>query len=677
MPLHKTKAVFLHSDYMDAYTFLTPSESEALHKSISVGYWKYIIVNGIPTEMYADSVMDELVGTDESYTPQQRLQFFVERVYPEDRPVLSRYAAEMNFVETEVEYRYNHPVWGLRLVRCTGIKAREENGIIVQIGKHQDITDRVHLDYETSQEDHILSLLTQRLYGFNITLDIYTGKFTFIKGSSMERVVAAMEKTNDFSECVKLACQHTHPDYVDQLANMLSFENMRANSDKTGFYASMEFPFKYSDMEEYAWHELNMFMEPDGQKKHIVNILGRDITEAHRKADTEAQLQIANAANKSKTQFLFNMSHDIRTPMNAIIGFTNLLEKHLDNKERALDYIKKIQSSNTFLLSLINNVLEMARIESGKAMLDEAPCHIGSFLDMLIAIFDAQMTEKNITFTNSIDVEHDHILCDSTKLREVFLNLLSNAHKYTPEGGNVTIITEELKSDKPGYGLYRTTVRDNGIGMSADYLPHLFEEFSRERTTTESKVKGTGLGMPIVKQLVELMEGTIEVESEVGIGTTFTITIPHRIVDETYEDELHEEAVAFDERTFSGKRILLAEDNDLNAEIATAILLEFGLNVDLAKDGLACVDMLCKAPSGYYDLILMDIQMPNLDGYQATAHIRTLSDETKANIPIIAMTANAFEEDKKNALNAGMNGHLAKPININSLMAELSRALLE
>ena len=383
--------------------------------------------------------------------------------------------------------------------------------------------------------------------------------------------------------------------------------------------------------------------------------------------------QNAQAANEAKTNFLFNMSHDIRTPMNAIIGYACLMEKHLDNPEKLEDYLGKMRASGDMLLELINNVLEMARIESGAMVLDEAVWDAFEMNDSLFAILDEQMKAKGIRFTRSIDVEHRFVYCDSLKLREIFLNILSNAYKYTLEGGSVSMDLVEIPSDREGYALYQTTIADTGIGMSEDYLPHIFDEFSRERTATESRVQGTGLGLSIVKRLVELMDGSIEVTSKLGEGTTFVVSLYHRISSE--EALAAPESENIEATDFVGKRILLAEDNDLNAEIAAEILEEIGLHVERAEDGIVAVDMLAKAPAGHYDLVLMDIQMPNLDGYGAVRRIRALDDAAKAGIPIVAMTANAFEEDKQNAIAAGMNDHMAKPIDIDDLMRTLDKHL--
>ncbi|MDO4482999.1 MAG: response regulator [Clostridia bacterium] len=382
-------------------------------------------------------------------------------------------------------------------------------------------------------------------------------------------------------------------------------------------------------------------------------------------AELEAAMKEAENANSAKTTFLFNMSHDIRTPMNAIIGFRNLLEKHQDNPEKRAGYLRKIDDASTVLLSIINNVLEMARIEKGTLEVEEIPWSAEEFTDSLYSIFSDMMRQKNITFTQDFQAEHPYVYCDPIKQREIFTNIISNAYKYTNPGGTVHMSLRELPAEKEGWVLYRTTVTDTGLGMSEEFLPHLFEEFARENNTTDAKVEGTGLGMPIVKRLVELLNGTIEVTSVKGKGTTFTVTIPHRIADAS--TLVRHDDIAIDHTSFIGKRLLLAEDNDLNAEIATEILEEEGFAVIRAEDGERCLHLLEAAPAGYFALILMDIQMPNMNGYEATRAIRALPDKSKASIRILAMTANAFEEDRKNALAAGMDGHIAKPIDIKRL----------
>ena len=388
----------------------------------------------------------------------------------------------------------------------------------------------------------------------------------------------------------------------------------------------------------------------------------------------EQTAEKARLANEAKTRFLFNMSHDIRTPMNAIIGFSELLEEHLDEREKATNYVQKIKSSSEFLLSLINDMLEMARIESGKATLSPAPVNSRELMESLEAVFEPATTKKHLKYMCTLNIRHDYIVCDETKVREILLNILGNSVKYTPDGGQVSLNVTELSSAKAGCVSTRIVVEDTGIGMSQEYLPHIFEEFTRERTSTESKVVGAGLGLPIVKALVELMNGTIQVESELGKGTKTTIKLSFPIATEDQIAALHYEPVDAEKADFKGRRILLAEDNYLNAEIAITILEEHGFQIEHAEDGQICVDMLRAQPAGYYDLILMDIQMPNLNGYQASKAIREMGGP-KSQIPIIAMTANAFDEDKKKAMGAGMNAHIAKPFDIQVLLDTMEQEL--
>ena len=402
-------------------------------------------------------------------------------------------------------------------------------------------------------------------------------------------------------------------------------------------------------------------------------LMNRRQKDLQHEAALEKSAQEARAANEAKTRFLFNMSHDIRTPMNAIIGFSELLEKHIDEKDKVLDYTEKIRSSSAFLLSLINYVLEMARIESGKAVLKEEPGDLCALMQTLSDVFEPSVQQKKLTCTYHTDVEHPYIVSDRTKVREILLNVISNAIKYTPEGGHIAVSVKELPSEKPKTGRYTFTVQDDGIGMSEEYLPHIFEEFTREHTSTESKVIGTGLGLPIVKALVEWMHGSIDVQSKLGAGTTVTITLGFPLADET-QKSVEEQNAEGDAAQLKGCRILLAEDNDLNAEIVVTILEESGLTVERTADGELCIEALKAHPAGYYDAILMDIQMPNMDGYQATKIIRNLSGNYRT-IPIIAMTANAFDEDRQKALSVGMDAHLAKPVDVERLFGTLRKVI--
>ena len=396
----------------------------------------------------------------------------------------------------------------------------------------------------------------------------------------------------------------------------------------------------------------------------------RRLKDALHAEELEKTAQKAEAANEAKTRFLFNMSHDIRTPMNAIIGFSDLLEKHIDEKEKVTDYINKIKSSSSLLLSLINYILEMARIESGKADLREEVGYIQELQDSLQAVFEPTLIEKGLTYSAHLDVQHKYIIYDKTKTSEILLNIIGNSIKYTPAGGHISLDISELPSDNNKTALYQIVIEDTGIGMSEEYLPHIFEEFTREHTSTEINVIGTGLGLPIVKSLVDLMGGTIHVESKVNTGTKTTIQLPLLIATQEQLKKVDEKSPDKITTIAHGKRILMAEDNQLNAEIAKTILLERGFEVDCVEDGRQCLMLLKSKPEDYYALILMDIQMPHLNGYDTTRLIRKLKNP-RANIPIIAMTANAFEEDKQKAFSAGMNAHIAKPIDVDILLDTL------
>ena len=380
----------------------------------------------------------------------------------------------------------------------------------------------------------------------------------------------------------------------------------------------------------------------------------------------KAQIQ-AEKANAAKSDFLFNMSHDIRTPMNALLGYSELMKRELTDP-KLLDYQEKMEQSGNLLLSIINNVLDMARIESGKVELDEDYVKIRDIYQGIYKIFQAEAEKKGIHLKMEYDVKHEHVICDETKNREIFLNLISNAVKYTASGGRVTIRITELDCDREDYVRIQTQVIDTGIGMSEEFLPSLFEAFARERNTTAGKVAGTGLGMPIVKKYVDMMGGSIEAESKLGEGSKFTVIMEYRIADKGYYEQDTDPSPDTEETNrISGKHVLLAEDNDLNAEIAEFILEDMGLVVDRVEDGIQCVARMEQKPAGTYDLILMDIQMPNMDGYKATQAIRRLADKKKAGIPIIAMTANAFSEDIQRSLAAGMNAHISKPVDVKTL----------
>ena len=382
----------------------------------------------------------------------------------------------------------------------------------------------------------------------------------------------------------------------------------------------------------------------------------------------------ARMANAAKTRFLFNMSHDIRTPMNAIIGFTHLLSDNLADMKKSREYIGKIQASSNLLLMIINQVLEMARIESGKTVLNKQAVNLREVVQSLNTVFEPEIKEKSLRYHYLVDIEHEHVLCDRTKLEEIVLNIVSNAIKYTEPGGRIILTLKEQACTDANKAAYELTVEDTGIGMDEAYLPHIFEEFSREHTTTETKIAGTGLGLPIVKSLVELMGGTIAVQSKVGVGTVFTVKLAFELAKEEAPAAGAEPQQTLTAEQLKGRSILLAEDNALNAEIATMILTQAGFVVKHVEDGAKCVAELRAMPIGTYDVVLMDVQMPNMDGYAATKAIRELQN-ARAKIPVIAMTANVYDEDKQRAFASGMTGFIAKPLNIKTMLQVLSEQL--
>ncbi len=388
--------------------------------------------------------------------------------------------------------------------------------------------------------------------------------------------------------------------------------------------------------------------------------------------ELEKAVSAADAANAAKSAFLFNMSHDIRTPMNAILGFTQLAEQEDGVSDKVKDYLQKIRISGNKMLSIIDNVLELSRIESGKVTIEETPVAAGSIIDDCMVMIQAEIDKKKQQLTVSKEIIYPYIYVDMARITEIILNLMSNSIKYTNDGGRIHCAISQKEDEREGWCIHELTVSDNGIGMTREFQKHIYESFTRERSSTASGIAGTGLGMGIVKKLVDMMDGTIDLQSKIGEGTTFRVRIPCRIATQEDTQPKTVENIGNPE-DLKGIRILLAEDNDLNAEITVTLLSEVGFTVERAANGVECVEMLKDRPAGYYSIILMDIQMPVLDGYNATSNIRRMDDKAKASIPIVAMTANAFAEDREKALSVGMNDHIAKPVDMSKLVPTIRK----
>ena len=522
--------------------------------------------------------------------------------------------------------------------------------------------------------DRILSAVTDD-FVFLVEVDVKTRIEKIFFVSKGPHPQWSDKKTHKYDESIK--------EYADVV---VAPEDRKRFLEVTEFNALMEY-FKNNDNEciieydvivnggrrRYQGKFTLSTQDPEGAKIYVgvrdTTLIEEERTEYNRKL--MSALAQAEEANKGKSYFLFNMSHDIRTPLNAIIGYSELAKNHLDEKEVLDDYIYKIQTCGRQLLGLIGDVLDMAKIESGNLEISEKPCLCQDLMSDIMISVNESAKKKGLEFEASGNACHSTILCDKVKVQKILLNILSNAVKYTPKGGKISLSVQEKIREDEGLSDFTFVVKDNGIGISKEFLPYIFNSFSRERNATISGVSGTGLGMTITKRLVDAMGGKIEVESQQNMGTTVTVSITFsRLVG---LEEKREEVIP--DAFLKGIRVLLVEDNEINGEIASEMLRELKVNVDLVTNGKECIDALLEKDAGYYDLVLMDIQMPVMDGYEATRIIRRFSDKDKRLIPVIAMTANAFEEDKQKAFQSGMNGHLAKPVEMRHLIQALKSAI--
>lgn len=660
-----------------------------IHEALGSGAWKLEYdKNGEMTACLWSDTLRNMLGFESVEDFPDEFSSWSDRLHPDDKDfTMNEYSSTVQDYSGrktyDVEYRLKNKNGVYHWFRAAGRLSRREDGspvsfdgVFVNTDEKHETSERLHRALQEAQDardelimDHEIISSVSRLYFSIYSIDLINDFYEEISSdSSIHRLTGhegqAQQKLREICETIVAE---------DYQAAMMHFFDLSTVQDRLAETDTVEMDYHAADGN---WHEAR-FIEKNrdemGRVTHVLYVT-RNVSKQKQQELEQERLQIAyqaaESANAAKTNFLFNMSHDIRTPMNAILGYTQLMKEELTDP-KLLHYQEMIEQSGNLLLSIINNVLDMARIESGKMELDENYSEAGNIIGGVCKVFEVEAKKKNLTFEHVVNVQHTHIMVDATKMHEIFTNLMSNAVKYTPPGGKVSIYTEELPCEREGYVCIRSDITDTGIGMSREFLPHLFDSFSRERNTTAGKVVGTGLGMAIVKSLVDLMGGTIEVESELGKGTTFSVTLTHRLADEHYYEKKTLKDEAEKDSDFSGRHILLAEDNELNAEIAMVILEGMGFTVDHVEDGIYCVDKLVQEPADTYDLILMDIQMPNMDGYKATRVIRQINDPAKANIPIVAMTANAFEEDKRKAFACGMNGHIAKPIDISKVRETL------
>ena len=641
-----------------------------------MGMWRVETEEGKPPRFYADEVMDELLGIDREITPEERFVFHRSRIYPEDMRLFQEYSDKLTEARTEIVYRYIHPVSGAMFVRCGGERDTSVTEYVAVTGIHQDISETVRIEKEKEAERR-LAELNDSLRKEKRRQDIYYKELLDIENCGVLAYTMPGHKVIHMNaealrmygiESVEAAQRELGPllrqVYYPDSEVLNQLKKLRNEDDMVDYECIIG---KGKANECHALAKTKVVHIPTGERAVLTTFV--DVSDM---VMLKNALRRAEEGSRAKSSFLFAMSHDLRTPMNAIIGYAELMEAHWGEKKVTTNYLQKLKGASQFLLALIGNVLEIARIESGKETLNEAPWNLMKLEETLDILLDGEISRKQLTVNRNVNIRHANVYCDALKIREIIMNLLSNAVKYTAEGGKIVLDIEEKPSARDGFMTLQIRVSDNGIGISKEYVPYIFDAFTRERSSSESGIIGTGLGLRIVKSFVDLMNGDISVKSEPGKGTCFTVEISCRKVP---EEELQQQMEEQPENvSLAGRRLLLAEDNGLNAEIAMTILQDADAEVELAADGKIAVDKLQDVPVGYYDAILMDIQMPNMNGYEATKAIRKLTDE-RAKMPIIAMTANAFEEDRQAALAAGMDDYVAKPVEISELFRTIMKHL--
>ena len=649
-----------------------------------MGTWIYECNEGCAPRMYFDELMKEQCGIKEEMTPEETFAFWEARICDGYEPLIDDAVNSIVQKEhAEVLYEWEHPERGRIFVRTGGMLDRTYTEGTRTEGVQQDVTNIIHIQkqqYEKEISDIKDSAMSRSVisclandYDFvghvsyvNNTLKIYRATSKF-----MERLQLEGSFPTEPTAFRQLLLDNLYPEDYDRFQAKANREVITQEVVK---HVTYQFDFRLLFHDEPEHYRMKFAQDHDDKESLTIGIINIDnqVQAREREAILEETIRQATLENQAKTSFLFNMSHDIRTPMNAITGYTAMAKKYVNYPDRVTDYLEKIDISGQQLLRLINQVLDMSRIEANKVVINEEALDIVTRFDDVLTIVDSTARNAGIKLKGVIkNITNRTVYCDDLRMNQVVLNILGNAVKYTRPGGMVTATLEQLRCDDKEKGRYKITVTDTGIGMSEEFLDKIFDEFSRERNSTSSKIEGTGLGMSIVKKLIDAMGGTIDIQSEPGKGTTVSITLDFCLADD--ESVPIKETTQADTEVLNGKRVLLVEDNEMNREIARSILEEFGMTVFEAEDGDIAVRKVSEAEPGYYDYVLMDIQMPRMNGFEATRAIRELPDKEKSGLPIIAMTANAFSEDKQRVLASGMDAHLPKPIDITDLVITLGK----
>ncbi len=670
--------------------FNTCEIKDSILNDSSIGLWYIDFVEGEKPKMYADDNMLMLLGysSDESdnLLPEDVYERWYSNIEESHLDIIDDTISKMKQGNhAEVQYPWNHPTFGTIYVRCGGNVDRTFTEGLRFMGFHQDITNLVHLQQQQDQTKiesaykenvrymSIASVLSKKydvIYYINLDNDRY---IEFNVSGEFRRLALDISGNNFFDECaenLKRVC------YKDDLEKMSILTNKEILLNRLGFdeFKSLEYRLVIQGRPTFYRVEA---VRPSKNKNHIIiasTNINKEVVDRNKyQQQLSNALHVAEKANNAKSTFLFNVSHDMRTPLNVIKGFSDIAINNMNDKERVLDCLDKINNASEHLLHLVNDVLDMSNIESGHLEIIEEKVDLVSASEEVNSMIKYLATSKNISYVTKYDITNAEVMADISHVNQIMMNVLTNAVKYTPEGGEVSFAIEQTKQAYADRYKYRFIIKDNGVGISKDYMEHMFEGFTREKNVS-NKSEGLGLGLAITKRLVDSLQGEIEVESEVGKGTTFIITLPFRITSDANESA--EESTSLSNVSLEGKRILVVEDNELNSEITMEILSESGMTVDAVENGAVAVKRLKRKGVDTYDLILMDIQMPVMDGYEATRIIRN-KIRGGSEIPIIALSANAFERDKINSLRAGMNAHLSKPINADVLCEVIKSNLVK